>query len=120
MVNEIAYMNQEMKAEIRAELKKVLPKSWKWSLGVKHYSTIVLTISKADVNLLKDDATYADINTFHLGHHFSGEVLAVFEKIVKALNLNNHDNSDVMTDYFDVGHYVNLNIGKYNKPFEII
>jgi hypothetical protein len=36
---------------------------------------------------------------------------------VRALNCDNYDNSDSMTDYFDVGHYVDLNIGKWDKPF---
>jgi len=44
-------------------------------------------------------------------------VLQTMRAIIKALNLDNYDRSDSMTDYFDVGHYVNINIGRWNKPF---
>jgi hypothetical protein len=33
------------------------------------------------------------------------------------MNMGNHDNSDIMTDYFDVGWYVDVNIGLWNKPY---
>ena len=39
--------------------------------------------------------------------------------MIQALNTDNHDNSDIQTDYFDVGHYVELNIGTWEKPYEI-
>jgi hypothetical protein len=30
-----------------------------------------------------------------------------------------YDNSDIMTDYFDVAYYNNINIGKWDKPYEL-
>ena len=27
------------------------------------------------------------------------------------------DNSDIMTDYFHVKHYVSINVGQWNKPY---
>lgn len=33
------------------------------------------------------------------------------------LNIDNYDNSDSQTDYFDVGHYTSINLGSWNKPF---
>jgi hypothetical protein len=33
------------------------------------------------------------------------------------LNTGNHDNSDSQTDYFDVGWYVDVKVGKWNKPY---
>lgn len=36
-----------------------------------------------------------------------------------ALNTDNYDNSDVQTGYFDVGHYVELRIGRWDKPFQV-
>jgi len=32
----------------------------------------------------------------------------------------NYDDSDSMTDYFNCGHYLHLQIGDYDKPFELI
>jgi hypothetical protein len=31
----------------------------------------------------------------------------------------NHDNSDIQSDYFDVGWYVEVNIGKWNKAYDL-
>ncbi len=31
-----------------------------------------------------------------------------------------YDNSDIMTDYFDVAWYVDINIGKWNKPYKLV
>lgn len=44
-------------------------------------------------------------------------IAAIFDKIFDAMNTDNHDNSDIMTDYFDVGHYVDVQIGKWDRPF---
>lgn len=138
----MAYMNQEKKKEIAKLLKDTIPKTWKYSLSVKNHSTIVLTIAQAPVALLagvaaerqernerelnqgmlirevdKKPLTYASVHQNHRVRYFTGELLETFNKIFAALNLNNHDNSDAMTDYFDVGHYVDLNIGTWEKPF---
>lgn len=136
----MAYMNQEQKKEIAKMLKSFMPKSWKYSLSVDNLSTIVLTIREADVDLLEIlyqkslkeyqrsvnagmyhpepvKRAYSDVYHKHIESYFEGEVLQLFRKIVACLNFNNYDNSDAMTDYFDVGHYVRINIGKFNKPF---
>ena len=31
------------------------------------------------------------------------------------MNVGNHDNSDPMTDYFDVGWYISVNLGRWDK-----
>ena len=111
----MAFMGQEKKAKIAVELKKVIPKDWKYSLAVHNYSTICLTISAAPVdlvaaNLRTNKEPYLQLNEHHLDLEYAGELLEIFQKIKNALNLNNYDNSDVQTDYFDVGHYVDISI----------
>ncbi len=118
----MAWMNQEKKAKIASALKEIMPKNWKYSLRVDHHSTIILTINQADINLLGTDPYalkegYRDINRYYPEKHFSGKTLDLFKKIIMALNIDNYDNSDIMTDYFDVGHYVNIKIGRFDKPF---
>lgn len=123
----MAYVNQEKKAKIAAALKIVVPKDWKYSLAVRHHSTIVMTIRTAPIDLLKiacekyenPDREYTEINNYHLDHHFEGELRDTFEKIITALNQDNFNKSDSQSDYFHVGHYVNLRIGAYDKPFTV-
>jgi hypothetical protein len=115
----MAYMNQERKAIIAAELKKVMPKDWKYSLAVRHHSTIVLTISEAPVDLASMLQGRA-INQYWLQNQFSGELLETFTRIKDALNTGNHDRSDSQSDYFDVGWYVTIRVGAYKRPFRFV
>lgn len=120
----MAYMSQEHKKQIATALKEVVPKSWKYSLAVRNHSSLVMTIRSADVDLIglhqnkhSDDATYLQLNTYYLDRAYSGVVLKQMEDILQVLNMGNYDNSDVQSDYFDVGHYVNINVGNYQQPF---
>jgi hypothetical protein len=139
----MAYMNQERKKQIKAELDMVLkPAKIKYSLAVRHHSTIVLNIKSGPVDFLSDYAktlegnryrlgamgteihvpslTHADLNPYHWRNEFTNEsIKELLGRVFTALNNGNHDNSDAMVDYFDVGWYVDVNIGKYNKPYEL-
>lgn len=124
----MAYMSQEKKARIAAALKLVVPKGWKYSLAVRHHSTIVLTISEAPVDLIEafhnPDSGRAKpleygINPYYWHEHLRNESLReTFTQILAALNDGNHDRSDHMTDYYDVGWYVDVSFGRYAKPFK--
>ncbi len=124
----MAYINQEKKAKIAAELKKVVPAGWKYSLAVRHHSTIVMTIQSAPFELIKafkgseylntQEETHYNVNPYHYRSHIDDECVAdVLDLILGALNTDNYDRSDSQTDYFDVGHYVKLQIGRWDKPF---
>lgn len=123
----MAFMNQEKKVVIAAELKKVMPVGWKYSLRVHHHSSITLTISAAPVDLIglhaqKDlhDATrgYIQLNEYYLERQYSGEVLTILQAARAALNTGNWDKSDIQTDYFNVGHYAYIHVGHWEKPFQ--
>lgn len=146
----MAYVSKEKKEEIRQAVKKVMPQDWKWSLAVKNYSTIILTISKAPIDLVAVFCDSADaynkrrvdiygereqsterqrqnmnynVSKWTLQHMTEGlqnrYVAAIFSKIFDAMNTGNYDNSDVMTDYFDVGHYIEVQIGSWKTPFKL-
>ena len=123
----MAYMSQENKAKLQVEIGKVMPTNWKWSLRVHHHSTLVLTIRQADVDLIKENMvsqerdkgqlSYVSLNEHNLQGYYSGKLLKIFESIKGAMNVGNHDRSDIQSDYFDVGWYVTINIGEYDAPF---
>lgn len=126
----MAYVDQAKKAKIAAELKRVVPEGWRYSLAVRHHSTIVCTITAAPFGLLRavapseyfdpETATHYEVNPYHVRACFSDECAAdVVESIIGALNTDNHDRSDSQTDYFDVGHYVALKIGTWKRPFKV-
>jgi hypothetical protein len=114
----MAYINQEEKTEIAAELKKLVPKGWKYSLSIKHYSTLVFTLAAAPVaDLGEHDGKHVQVNHYYPQKYFTPETLPIVEKIIAAMNAKNYCNSDSQRDYVDVGYYVNFNIGRWDKPF---
>lgn len=134
----MAYMNQEKKAVIKDALKKVIPKDWKWSLSVDNHSTIVLTIKSAPVDLIDEvvfvnnKKAYSDhqkydekpknhgVNPYYLDTQFDFH-LSLFESIKKAMySAGWYDDSDPMTDYFNTAYYIDIKIGRWDKPFEVI
>lgn len=120
----MAYVSKEMKTQLVAEIKKVMPKDWKASYAIKNYSTLVVTISKAPINLhetfsnMRDDKENYTVSEYHFKEKCQNkEITEILEKIFNAMNGQNYDNSDVMTDYFDVGYYTELQFGKWDKDF---
>lgn len=116
-------MNQDKKQKIAAALKTIMPKDWKYSLAVRHNSTIVCTIKAAPINLIHTfrttNSTHYVVNPYHYKNHIKNQtVLDTIINIMDCLNLDNHDDSDPVSDYFDVGHYVELQFGTWDKPFK--
>jgi hypothetical protein len=123
----MAYMNQTKKATIAQALALVVPKGWRYSLSVRNRMVIVMTIQSASADLIGEILNKREgftdgnvsLNLYWLECAYQGELLETMEAIKGALNTDNHDNSDLQTDYFDVGHYVDLSIGKWDKPFVV-
>jgi hypothetical protein len=136
----MAYMDQAKKAKIAEALKRVVPEGWKYRLSVQNRSSICFTLAAAPVDLIGhiqavrektarpgdpfaraglEERRYVVVNPYWLDHQFEEPLLTVFRKIVDALNTGNYDRSHVQSDYFDVGHYVDISIGRWDKPFVI-
>lgn len=123
----MAYMNQDRKKKIEAAVKMICKKHGvKGSLRVDRSSTLVLTLRSGIINFLTDhlgqphwtDGRHQmDVNHYWYDKHFTGKALAFFEEVIPAMNDGNHDNSDIQSDYFDVGWYVNVKVGKWDKPY---
>ena len=122
----MAYVDKAKKAKIATALKRAIPSGWKYSLAVANHSTIALTLRSApmelrDVFSLRTDYVSTEVNPYQWEEDLRATgnacLIPIFAGIFDALNTDNHDRSDIMTDYFDVGHYVRVSIGKWNKPF---
>ena len=137
----MAYVSQDLKAKLAPAIKAVLKKyKVKGSIAVNNHSTLVLNLksgsidfienaiatdaAKVSANKMTDDRIayfrneqYMDVNPYWYQEHFSGKALNFLREVFTAMNNGNHDNSDIQTDYFDVGWYVDVNIGKWNKPY---
>src|SRR5574343_2117170 len=131
----MAYFNQQMKAEKAPKIKAIFKKyGLKGSIGVNNHSTLVVNISAGDIDFIGNfnettanktvwgrpytpADTYINVNTHWYDEHFSGVALECIEDLIDVMDEGNHDNSDIQTDYFDIGFYLDLNIGKWNKPY---
>ena len=52
------------------------------------------------------------------GAYISDAAWNVLQRALEVGDAENWDNSDSMTDYFDVNYYLDIEIGKYSKPYE--
>ena len=112
----MAYVNKEKTKQVREDLKKEFPvkDGWKFSVRKEHSSTVIVSILKAPVDF---GTTHEQLNHYHLNWYDHSEIL---KKIVKIANKGNYNNSNPMIDYFDVGFYLHLEVGKWDKPFEYV
>tara|TARA_A100001391_G_scaffold190994_1_gene164047 strand:+ start:343 stop:687 length:345 start_codon:yes stop_codon:yes gene_type:complete len=111
----MAYMNQEKKKKLAPKIKEILKKyNMKGTLSVDNYSTLNLNLKSGSIDFGTDR-----INEYWYKDHFADnpEALAFLSEVIPAMNVGNHDNSDIMTDYFDVGWYISVNLGKWDKPY---
>jgi hypothetical protein len=135
----MAYVTQEMKKEIAPKVKEILKANGlKGSLKIYHHLTLVLTIKSGSIDFISNynetaakkysgpfDFTPAQdhigVNEFHVNKSFSSKAAEVIEKLIKALKGPDFfDHSDSMTDYFHCSHYIKINIGDYDKPYELV
>lgn len=135
----MAYMNQDNKKKIVAMAKPILKKyGIKATFAVRNHSTLVCNIKSGKIDFIgnaeaversdcyispnfthnkPEPKTYIDVNVYHYHKHFSGDAKAFLGELISVMNMGNYDNSDIQTDYFDVGWYVDVNIGKWDKPY---
>jgi len=140
----MAYMNQETKKEMAPAIKAVLKKyKMKGSIAVENYSTLVVNIRGGKLDLIENwianhkyereyntqeqiDAwteefrsdAHIQVNPYSIDNSYSGVCEQFLSELRDAMMTGNHDNSDIMTDYFDVGWYININVGRWNKPYQ--
>ena len=132
----MAYVSQENKKEKAGKLKPILKKyGVKATLSVYHHSTLCLNISSSPIDFIGNhektmlglnnpgyvySREYIQVNTYWYKENFTGTALSFLTEAMDILNGGNFDKSDYQTDYFHVGWYVNINIGKYHTPYNFL
>lgn len=134
----MAYVNQERKAQLAPGIKAVFKKyGIKGTIAVRNHMTLVVTIKSGMIDFIsnynsvrkenewkqvhpgQDAIESIDVNTYWYHEHFDGVARKCLSELITAMNVGNHNNSDSQSDYFDVGWYIDINIGKWNKPYVV-
>ena len=117
----MAYMNQERKKELAPAMKAVFKKyGMKATIAVRHHSTLVANIKSGPIDFgeYTHGDGYIQVNEYHIDRHYEGDAREFLLELKEAMMKGNHDHSDPMTDYFNVGWYIDINVGGWNKPYE--
>jgi ABC-type proline/glycine betaine transport system substrate-binding protein len=140
----MAYVSQEKKANLAPTIKAIMKKfGVKGSLSIRNHSSLVLTVKSGKIDFVENYITtdankpyankmaadqvayirkngYLDVNTYWIHEHYSGaaeKFLTEMKAAMEGPDFFNHDDSQ--TDYFSRSHYVDINIGKWDKPYEV-
>jgi len=123
----MAYITTEKTASIREELKICFPakEGWKLSVSQRDHQVLTVCILKAPMKFWKPGVETGNGYNVNLNCYGSNDVYTqkgreVLTTMFEIINKGNYDNSDISTDYFDVGYYSYIKIGDWNKKFEVI
>ena len=113
----MAYISQQDKKDLAPGIKAVLNKyGMKGSIAIKHHSSLVVNLQSGPIDFDMDG--YTSVNVYHIDRHYTGIVRDFLNELVKAMKGTKwFDKSDIMTDYFHTAYYININVGKWNKPY---
>ena len=143
----MAYISQEMKKDLAPQIKAVLKKyGLKGSIGVRHHSSLVVNIKSGILDLVgasnrhrieeakrRGNEPYID-NYIQVNENYvsdwmkaigESKIAKFYDELVAAMkgvgsqSVEWYNNSDIMTDYFDRAYYIDINVGQWNKPYEV-
>jgi len=140
----MAYFSQEMKKIVTPAIKAVLKKyGMTGTIAVKHHMSLVVNIKSGKLDLLGAAQKHVDMVNEQRGMKYAGdvdnylqvnqfyaaewarkvgeeEIANFYEELVTAMKSAGwYDNSDAMTDYFDTAYYTDINVGKWDKGYEL-
>ena len=137
----MAYMSQERKKVIAANIKKVATKyGFKGrdiTVGVHHHSSLVVNINAGPLDFIGDanafNREYAErrgqqfyevkgnysVNPYYCEEHaVDKKIKKFFKELLAAIKSTGYyNNSDIMTDYFDHDFYIDINVGRWDREY---
>lgn len=135
----MAYIDTKDVKAIREALKAEFGKDFKFSVTREHFSSVRISVMSGVENFYDGsmDTTdkyngrvskfdgYEQINHYHT--HYYGKHEALFTRISEIAHTapglaggkKYFCEDDAMTDYFSRAYYVSINVGKWDKPYEI-
>lgn len=112
----MAYVSQAMKAKLAPTIKSVLKKyKVKGSISVRNHTSLVVTVKEGAIDFGTDRD---QVNTYWIHDHYEGKAKKFLTELKAAMEGPDFFcEDDAMTDYFHRSHYIDINIGKWDKPY---
>ena len=117
----MAYVSQNDKKELSVGIKKVLKKyGMKGNIGVKNHMSLYVDVMEGPIDFdFSHGEGYSQVNTYWIDVHYKGIAKQFLNELLAEMKGTKYYNNDnAMFDHFDRSHYTDINIGKWNKPYE--
>ncbi len=118
----MAYLSKTQVKETREALRVAFP-DFKFLVRKSHAggSSINVSIMSGPVDFGDLDMPKS-VNPYHVGTLFEDHQVGFLEAVIKVIKYGTerqwYDNSDAMTDYFDTAFYLDVEIGRWQKPYQ--
>jgi hypothetical protein len=135
----MAHVSQDKKKELSTGIKAVLKKyNMKGSISVKHHSTLVVTLKSGSLDIITnwyetgkgsrsaymnghmetEKPTYLQVNEYWIDQNYSSDVKDFLNELHDAMKGPDFfNNDDIQSDYFHRSHYVDIRVGRWDKPY---
>ena len=134
----MAYISQTEKKALAPAIKSVLKKyGVKGSIGINHHSSLVVNLKSGildfigEANTKNKETCERQGMPYHpiTGDHYQansyyamedeGNVGEFMDELITAMKGDRwFDKTDISTDYFHTAYYLDINVGKWDKPYE--
>tara|TARA_Y100001937_G_scaffold94460_1_gene128117 strand:- start:105 stop:500 length:396 start_codon:yes stop_codon:yes gene_type:complete len=130
----MAYISQEDKKTLAPAIKAVFKKyGLKGSISIKNHMTLCANVSAGRLDLIGAAAAVGDFRSsgYYQGNAYGAtnekykdiniDIFNFYEELKKAMRgALWFDKSDLMTDYHHTAYFMDINIGRWDKPYKLI
>ena len=130
----MAFISQQDKKTLAPAIKAVFKKyGLKGTIAIKNHMTLCANVSAGRLDLI---GAAAQVGDFRSSGYYQANAYRPTNEKYKDINIDIFnfyedlkkamkgaiwfDKSDIMTDYFHTAYYMNINIGRWNKPYKLI
>ena len=130
----MAFISQDDKKTLAPAIKAVFKKyGLNGTIAIKNHMTLCANVSAGRLDLLGAAAAVSSLRS--VGYYQANayqptnekykdiniDIFNFYEDLKKAMRgAIWFDKSDIMTDYFHTAYYMNINIGRWNKPYKLL
>ena len=130
----MAYISQEDKKTLAPAIKAVFKKyGLKGSISIKNHMTLCANVSAGRLDLIGAAAAVGDFRSsgYYQGNAYGAtnekykdinlDIFNFYEELKKAMRgALWFDKSDLMTDYHHTAYFMDINIGRWDKPYKLL